>query len=80
MNLPCITGIKGWRKESLIEMRKANDSARIYGNVEEKRIVATSLSHLEDETNNGDDRFIGGFLAYIMLLLKMKRRMKGLYK
>ena len=71
---------KGWRKESLNEMRKANDSARIYGNAEEQRIVASSLSHLEDETNKGDGRFIVGFLLFMVLLLKMKMKMKGLYK
>jgi len=71
---------KGWRKESLNEMRKANDAARIYGNAEEQRIVAGSLSHLEDETNNEDDRFMASFLVLIILLLKMKLKMKGLYK
>jgi len=71
---------KGWGKEALHAMKKANDKARIYGYADEQKIVASSLSHLEDETNKGDNRFIAGFLLYIMLLLKMKRRMKGLYK
>ena len=71
---------KGWRKESLHEMKKANDKARIYGYADEQKIVASSLSHIEDETNNGDDRFIAGFLLFIVLLWKMKLKMKGLYK
>jgi hypothetical protein len=45
-----------------------------------KKIVARSLRNLEDETNYDDDRFMAGFLIYFMLLLKMKLKMKGLYK
>jgi tetratricopeptide (TPR) repeat protein len=71
---------KGWMKESLNAMKKANDSARIYGYKDEQKIVASSLSQLEDETNKGDGRFIVGFLILIILLLKMKLKMKARYK
>jgi len=67
---------KGWIKEALIEMKKANDSAKIYGNPEEQRIVASSLMHLEDETDNENDRLNAALLIFIILLMKMKLKIK----
>lgn len=75
---------KGWIKESLNEMKRANAYAMIYGNPEEQGIVASSLTNLEGEIENGnDDRHTACFLALIFILMMMKIKMrkpsKGLY-
>ena len=45
----------GWPRESLEEMRKANEYAATYGNTDEKEVVKTSLNHIEDEVKSGDE-------------------------
>ena len=41
-------------------MRKANEYAIIYGNAEEKEIVKSSLGHIEEEIQEGDEDGIKG--------------------
>ena len=65
---------KGWLKESLQEMRMANEYAATYGNVEEKEIIKTSLNHIEEEIQAGDDDWTKEtFLLLILLATLMKR-------
>jgi tetratricopeptide (TPR) repeat protein len=65
---------KGWLKESLEEMRKANEYAIIYGNAEEKEIVKSSLGHIEDKIQGGDeDGTKEAFLLLILLATVLKR-------
>ena len=65
---------KGWLKESLEEMTKANEYAATYGNAEEKEIVKSSLGHIEEEIQDGDeDGTKETFLLLILLATIMKR-------
>jgi tetratricopeptide (TPR) repeat protein len=65
---------KGWLRESLEEMRKASDYAATYGNAEEKEIVKSSLGHIEEEVQDGDeDGSKETFLLLILLATVMKR-------
>jgi tetratricopeptide (TPR) repeat protein len=65
---------KGWLRESLEEMRKANEYAAIYGNSEEKEIVKSSLSHIEEEIQGGDEEGTKeAFFLLILLATVMKR-------
>jgi tetratricopeptide (TPR) repeat protein len=65
---------KGWLKESLEEMRRANEYAVSYGNAEEKEIVKSSLGHIEEEIQDGDeDGTKETFLLLILLVTAMKR-------
>jgi tetratricopeptide (TPR) repeat protein len=64
----------GWLKESLEEMRKANEYAITYGNAEEKEIVKSSLNHIQEEVQDGDeDGSKETFLLLILLATVMKR-------
>jgi tetratricopeptide (TPR) repeat protein len=64
----------GWMKESLEEMKIANAKAMIYGNPEEKEVVKSSLSNLEEEMENGDeDGPQDSFLSLILLLTIIKK-------
>jgi hypothetical protein len=58
---------KGWLKESLEEMTKANEYAVTYGNAEEKEIVKSSLGHIEEEIQDGDEN--GTREAFLLLIL-----------
>jgi len=60
----------GWMKESLEEMKRANAKAMIYGNSEEKEIVKTSLTNLEQEMENGDDGGVKEALLFFVLLIE----------
>jgi tetratricopeptide (TPR) repeat protein len=65
---------KGWLRESLEEMRKANEYAATYGNAEEKKIVKSSLGHIEEEIQEGDeDGTKEAFLLLILLAAVLKR-------
>jgi pentatricopeptide repeat protein len=65
---------KAWLKESLEEMRKANGYAAIFGNTEEKEIVKSSLGHIEEEIQEGDEGGIKeAFLLTILLAIVLKR-------
>jgi len=65
---------KGWLRESLEEMRKANEYAAIFGNAEEKEIIKSSLGHIEEEIQDGDeDGAKETFLLLILLATVMKR-------
>jgi len=65
---------KGWLRESLEEMRKANEYAVTYGNAEEKEIINSSLGHIEEEVQDGDeDGTNETFLLLILLATVMKR-------
>ena len=65
---------KGWLKEPLQEMRKANEYAAILGNAEEKEIIKSSLGHIEEEIQEGDeDGANAAFLLIILLATVMKR-------
>lgn len=65
---------KGWLKDSLQEMRRANEYAVTYGNTEEKEIVKSSLGHIEEEIQDGDeDGTKETFLLFILLATVMKR-------
>jgi tetratricopeptide (TPR) repeat protein len=65
---------KGWLKESLEEMRKANEYAAVFGNAEEKKIVESSLGHIEEETQDGDeDGTKKAFLLLILLAAVLKK-------
>jgi len=66
----------GWMKESLEEMKIANAKAMIYGNPEEKEVVKSSLSNLEEEMENGDeDGSQDSLLSLILLLTIIKKFM-----
>ena len=69
----------GWLRESLEEMRKANEYAATYGNAEEKEIVKSSLGHIEEEIQEGDeDGTKEALLLLILLATVLKRsRLKG---
>ena len=65
---------KGWLRESLEEMRKSSDYATTYGDAEEKEIINSSLSHIEEEVQNGDeDGTKETFLLLILLAMAKKR-------
>ena len=65
---------KGWLRESLEEMRKANKYAAAYGNAEEKEIVKSSLGHIEEEIQEGDqDGTKEAFLLLTLLATVLKR-------
>jgi len=67
----------GWMKESLEEMKIANAKAVIYGNSEEKEIVKSSLSNLEEEMENGDDDGSKDALLFFILLISIIKRLKS---
>jgi len=65
---------KGWLRESLEEMRKANEYAATYGNADEKEIIKSSLGHIEEEIQEGDeDGTKETFLLMILLASVIKR-------
>ncbi len=65
---------KGWLKEALEEIRKANEYAATCGNAEEKKIVRSSLGHMEEEIQEGDeDGTKETFFLLILLAIVMKR-------
>jgi tetratricopeptide (TPR) repeat protein len=65
---------KGWLRESLEEMRKANKYAAVFGNAEEKEIIKSSLGHIEEEIQGGDeDGTKEAFLFLILLATVLKR-------
>ncbi len=66
----------GWMKESLEEMKIANDKAMIYGNPEEKEVVKSSLSNLEEEMENGDEDNSNESLLFLILLIGIIRKKK----
>ncbi len=67
-------GNKGWLKESFEEMTKANEYAVPFGNAEEKEIIKSSLGHIEEEIQDGDeDGTKETFLLLILLVTIMKR-------
>jgi len=71
----------GWMKESLEEMKRANAKAMAYGNTEEKKVVKSSLAHLEYEIENGDEDGSKETLLFsILLFLINKRRRVKLLK
>jgi thioredoxin-like negative regulator of GroEL len=71
----------GWMKESLEEMKRANVSAKVYGNPEEKEVVISSLAHLEHEIENGDeDGSKRAFIFFILLVVINKGRKVRLRK
>jgi len=59
----------------LEEMRKADACAAKYGSPDEKEIVESSLAHLEEEIDSGDDDStkIIGFLILLALAAKRSR-------
>jgi len=63
----------GWMKESLEEMRKADACAAKYGSPDEKEIVESSLAHLEEEIDSGDDDSTKIISFLILLALAAKR-------
>lgn len=67
---------KGWMQESLEEMRTAKKYAETYGNSEEKEVVESSLKHLEEDIENGDDDETKNTLLRLILALIIKRRFK----
>jgi tetratricopeptide (TPR) repeat protein len=65
----------GWMKESLEVMRTASAKAMIYGNTEEKEIVRSSLTNLEEEMQNGDEEGNRNvFLLFFLLMMIQKRK------
>ena len=55
-------------------MRKANYYAIMYGNPEEKEIIKSSLGHIEEEIQEGDEEGTKeAFLFLILLATVMKR-------
>jgi pentatricopeptide repeat protein len=72
---------KGWLRESLEEMTKANEYAAIYGNSKEKEIVKSSLGHIEEEIQEGDeDGTKEAFLLLILLAAVLRRSRPKLRK
>jgi tetratricopeptide (TPR) repeat protein len=67
----------GWMKESLEEMKIANAKAMIYGNPEEKEVVKSSLSNLEEEIENGDEDGSQDALLFFILLISIIKRLKS---
>jgi tetratricopeptide (TPR) repeat protein len=65
---------KGWLRESLEEMRKANQYAVIYGNPDEKEIVKSSLGHIEEEIQDGDEDRAKETLFLLILLATVLKR------
>jgi len=64
----------GWLKESLEEMRKANDHAKTQGNPDAIEVIKSSLGHIEEEIQDGDeDGTKETFLLLILLATVMKR-------
>jgi hypothetical protein len=57
-------------KESLEEMKIAEANAMIYGNADENEVVKSSLAHLKQEIENGDeDGCKKAFLFFVLLIL-----------
>ena len=55
-------------------MRRANEYAAVFGNAEEKEIVKSSLGHIEEEIQEGDeDGTKETFLLLILLAAVLKR-------
>jgi len=48
-------------------MRKANEYAATYGSPEEKEIIKSSLGHIEEEIQEGDED--GAKEAFLLLIL-----------
>jgi tetratricopeptide (TPR) repeat protein len=67
----------GWMKESLEEMKKAKAKAMAYGNTEERKVVISSLAHLEHEVENGDEDGSKEVLLFLILLLAINKARKG---
>ena len=67
----------GWLKESFEEMRIAIKYAATYGNTEVKEIVKSSLGHIEEEIQEGDeDKTKEAFLFLILLTLMKRSKLK----
>jgi tetratricopeptide (TPR) repeat protein len=66
----------GWMKESLEEMKIANAKAMIYGNPEEKEVVKSSLSNLEQEIENEDEDGSKDALLFFILLIVINKGRK----
>jgi len=60
-----------WMKESLEEMKIANAKAMIYGNTNEKEVVKSSLSNLEEEMENGNEDGSKDALLFFILLISI---------
>jgi len=67
---------KGWLRESLEEMRKADEYVTIYGNPEEKEIIKSSLRHIQEEVESGDEDGAKEALLLLILLAIVKKRAK----
>jgi tetratricopeptide (TPR) repeat protein len=67
----------GWMKESLEEMKRANAKAIVYGNTAERKVVISSLAHLEYEIENGDEDGSNEVLLFFILLLVINKGRKG---
>jgi tetratricopeptide (TPR) repeat protein len=66
----------GWMKESLEEMKRAEAKAMLYGNTEERKVVISSLAHLEYEIENGDEDGTKETLLFLLLLLLINKGRK----
>lgn len=67
---------KGWLRESLEEMRRANEYAIIYGNAKEQDIIKSSLNHIEEEIQEGDEDGTKETLLLLILLATVIKRSK----
>lgn len=67
---------KGWLKESLEEMMRANEYATTYGNAEEKEIIKSSLGHIEEEIQDGDEDGTKETFIFLILLATVMKRSK----
>ena len=69
---------KGWLKESLEVMKRANAHAMIYGDPVERELIENGLVNLEHENENGGDNNFKNFLLFmILLLILMKKKQIG---
>jgi hypothetical protein len=58
-------------------MRRENAYAMHYRGTDEKVMVESSLNHLEDATENGDDGKRSSFLLFLLLaLINTRKRVK----
>jgi tetratricopeptide (TPR) repeat protein len=67
---------KGWLKESFEEIKRANKYAALYANAEEKEIVKSSLGHIEEEIQEGDEDGIKETFFLLILLTTIMKRSK----
>ncbi len=65
---------KGWLRESLEEMRKTNEYSSCFGNAQEKKIVKSSLDHIEEEIQEGDEDGTKEALLLLILLATVRKR------